>query len=306
MINEVHGGSDEFSVASEADISSCLQRIGLLELSSNFLPNLNGKVKSQNEVLDNLPIGKMDKKMAKIVFSKYYEYLPYNRQHKESVVSILQNREMGASGAYCPNFHGEIVVVNHENGKIVGFIPSTGAMNSVLGLCWLKMYPSKDGDFMARSSFSKEFINVMAMPRISTLCQEYQLCRFILILMNSIIADSFFVCGGQLLAGSDNGSLKLFDINYMLPNVADINCSTGVVGFDDFEPLTSVHVNSTDDQFLASGYSKDVALYDISSRRRIQLFTNMHREPINVAKFAHHSPFILLLRHLTMMSSSGI
>ncbi|KAJ9170607.1 hypothetical protein P3X46_018703 [Hevea brasiliensis] len=360
MINEVHGGSDEFSVASEADISSCLQRIGLLELSSNFLPNLNGKVKSQNEiedvhefvanrctwdfknktttlknysshhpslicfekhyreyiiaslprlkVLDNLPIGKMDKKMARIVFSKYYEYLPYNRQHKESVVSILQNREMGASGAYCPNFRkpkkqypygksqcvfpralsaaklgstawpllhtlsnfsnmykegreqlrprqfeyhpsdsslmvfgtldGEVVVVNHENGKIVGFIPSTGAMNSVLGLCWLKMYPSK------------------------------------------------------LLAGSDNGSLKLFDINYMLPKVADINCSTGVVGFDDFEPLTSVHVNSTDDQFLASGYSKDVALYDISSRRRIQLFTNMHREPINVAKFAHHSPFI--------------
>ncbi|XP_012079350.1 uncharacterized protein LOC105639802 isoform X2 [Jatropha curcas] len=358
--NEVNGGTDNFSVTTEDKISSCLQRIDLLELSSSMLPNLNGKVKLQNEiedknelfasgcmwdlkknctklnniysshhpspicfekhyreyiiaslphleVLDNLPVGKLDKKMAKIISSKFYEYLAYNRQYKESIVSILQKREMRASGA-CPNFQktkkqyphgksqiffprslsaaklgsvawpllhplsslshlhkegskrlrprqfeyhpsdpslmvfgtldGEVVVTNHENGKTVGYVPSSGAMNSILGLCWLKMYPSK------------------------------------------------------LLAGSDNGSLKLFDINHMPPKVADINCMTGVVSFDDFEPLTSVHVNSTDDQFLASGYSKDVALYDISSRRRIQLFTNMHREPINVAKFAHCSPFL--------------
>lgn len=84
----------------------------------------------------------------------------------------------------------------------------------------------------------------------------------------------------------------MFDINHIQQKVADISCSTGVVTFDNFEQLTSVHVNATDDQFLASGYSKNVALYDINSGRRLQLFTNMHREPINVAKFAHHSPFI--------------
>lgn len=38
---------------------------------------------------------------------------------------------------------GEVVIVNHENGKIVSSIPSLGAMSSVLGLCWLKKYPSK-------------------------------------------------------------------------------------------------------------------------------------------------------------------
>lgn len=69
-------------------------------------------------------------------------------------------------------------------------------------------------------------------------------------------------------------------------------CGSNAVNFEDFEQLTSVHVNSTDDKFLASGYSKGVALYDISSGKRIQVFTNMHQEPINVAKFAHHSPFM--------------
>lgn len=66
--------------------------------------------------------------------------------------------------------------------------------------------------------------------------------------------------------------------------------SAGSVTFDEFDQLTSVHVNSTDELFLASGYSRDVSLYDISSGRRLQVFTDMHREHINVLKFANHSP----------------
>lgn len=96
----------------------------------------------------------------------------------------------------------------------------------------------------------------------------------------------------QLVAGSDNGSLRLFDIIHMPQKAVDISCCSAMVPFDDFEHLTSLHVNSTDDQFLASGYSKKVALYDISSGKRLQVFTNMHREPINVVKFTHHSPFL--------------
>ncbi|KAL4644685.1 hypothetical protein ACB092_02G182300 [Castanea dentata] len=260
------------------------------------------------EVLDNISIKRMDREMAKTVSSKYYEYLPYKRQQKESVVSVLHKREMGTSGVYSkkpfkpkqlypyrngqhffsrslsaaklgssawPLLHplsnfshtfkeeskkllprqfeyhpsnsclmafgtldGEVVVINHESGKIVSYIPSIGAMNSVLGLCWLKRHPSK------------------------------------------------------IVAGSDDGSLKLFDINHMPPKVADIYCCSASVTYDDFEQLTSLHINSTDDQFIASGYSKNVALYDISSGKRLQLFTNMHREPINVVKFANHSPFL--------------
>ncbi|KAH1113552.1 hypothetical protein J1N35_006930 [Gossypium stocksii] len=257
-------------------------------------------------VLDNLPITKKEKETSKTIVSEFYEYLPYKHNRKKNVVNILQKRETGTSGVhygnssklkqtYCygksqcffsrslsaarfgssmwPSLHpvssfshiykeenkwlrprqfeyhpsnsslmafgtldGEIVVVNHETGNLVGYNSSIGMINSVLGLCWLKKYPSK------------------------------------------------------LVAGLDNGCLKLFDVNHMPAKLGDISCGSSAVHFEDFEQLTSVHVNSTDDQFLASGYSKGVALYDISTGKQLQVFTNMHREPINVAKFAHHSP----------------
>ncbi|BBH09661.1 transducin family protein / WD-40 repeat family protein [Prunus dulcis] len=236
-------------------------------------------------LLDNLPIRKIDQERAMIKFSEYFENLPYRRKHKENVVHMLQKREIRASQTHAqshgqktsnlygksqyfytrslcaakmgssawPFLHplsvsgsnlggesrsfrprqfeyhpsdsslmvfgtldGEVIVVNHENGKIVSYIPSLGAMNSVLGLCWLKKYPSK------------------------------------------------------LIAGSDNGSLKLYDIHQMQSTIAGIYSGAGSVTFDDFDQLTSVHVNFTDELFLASGYSRDVALYDISSGRRLQ------------------------------------
>ncbi|KAF7811050.1 WD repeat-containing protein 5B [Senna tora] len=262
------------------------------------LPNL--------KVLDNLPIRKFERDRATETFSQYFEYLPYRWKHKESVVSILQNREIksthinmrtpkcrplypsGKSQYFytrslsaaklgsstwpllCPlslsgcglgdedrvfrprqfEYHpsdsslmvfgtldGEVVVINHENEHIVSYIPSLGAMNSVLGLSWLKKYPSK------------------------------------------------------LIAGSDNGSLKLYDIHQMRRSPG-MHSSSGCVTFDEFDQLTSVHVNSTDELFLASGYSRNVALYDISSGKRLQVFTDMHQGHINVVKFANHSPSI--------------
>ncbi|KAK1395108.1 LRRcap domain-containing protein [Heracleum sosnowskyi] len=261
------------------------------------LPNLR--------ILDNLPIRKIDRDTANIIFSENFEYLPYKRKNEESLVSILQSREMAAGGnfnhrctrrpfyssgksqslysrslsaaklgssawpflrplsvsgsvsiddrrkfrprqfEYHPSnsslmvfgtLDGEVVAINHESEKIVSYIPSLGAMNSVLGLSWLKKYPSK------------------------------------------------------LIAGSDNGSLKLYDIQHAPSTTTGIHHNVSSVSYVEFDQLTSVHVNSTDELFLASGYSKDVALYDISSGKRIQVFTDMHRQHINVVKFANHSP----------------
>ncbi|CAK8573871.1 unnamed protein product [Lathyrus sativus] len=254
--------------------------------------------------LDNLPIRNIDKERATGIFSQYFEYLPYRWKSKESVLSILQKREIKSgrikvqsskrspshpSGTsqhfytrslsaaklgsstwpllrplslsgfeldkgfrprqfeYHPSdsslmvfgtLDGEVVVINHESEHIVSYIPSLGAMNSVLGLCWLKKYPSK------------------------------------------------------LIAGSDNGSLKLYDINHIPRKTTGLYGNSGCVTFDEFDQLTSVHVNSTDELFLASGYSRNVALYDINSGKRLQVFTDMHRGHINVVKFANHSPSI--------------
>ncbi|MQL98790.1 hypothetical protein Taro_031510, partial [Colocasia esculenta] len=258
------------------------------------------------KVLDNVLISNMERDKSAIVFTQHYEYLPYNRRHKESVVSVLWKRELGTNlqSSYVrqhypsrPSIHaisrslaaakvgsnpwprakavskfksivneenkgfrprqfeyhpsdpslmvfgtldGELVVINHESGKLVAYLPSAGALNSILGLCWLKKYPSK------------------------------------------------------LIAGSDNGSLQLYDIHQMPTTITDRYCNINAVSFsfDDFEQLTSVHVNATDESFLASGFSKHVALYDISNGRRLQVFKDLHQEHINVVKFSNHSPSV--------------
>lgn len=94
--------------------------------------------------------------------------------------------------------------------------------------------------------------------------------------------------------GYDNGSLRLYDINDTLPEATDTCRNSTGVPFVDFHHLTSVHVNATDDQILTSGYSKKVAIYDISTGKRLHFLSDMHKEPINVAKFAHHSPSLFV------------
>lgn len=291
------------------------------------LPNLR--------ILDNLPVRKIDRDRANTIYSQNFEYLPYKRRNKESVVSILHKREIKAGrtcmGAQKPShasdksqyfysrslcaskvgssawpflhplsilgsvprdeggkfrprqfeYHpsnpsllvfgtldGEVVVVNHESEKIVSYIPSLGAMNSVLGLCWLKNYPSK----VCKYYF-----------QIESEVENLDLYCFTIMLLHSYYNLSLLL-KFQLIAGSDNGSLKLYDIQHMR------STTTGSVTFDEFDQLTSVHVNSTNDFFLASGYSTHVALYDISSGKRLQVFTDMHKLHINVVKFANHSP----------------
>uniref|UniRef100_A0A7C9EZ11 U2A'/phosphoprotein 32 family A C-terminal domain-containing protein n=1 Tax=Opuntia streptacantha TaxID=393608 RepID=A0A7C9EZ11_OPUST len=208
----------------------------------------------QLQVLDNLPISNRDKENAKLSFSKYFEYLPYKRPCKESIVSILRKRELNTSCSHVrkhkpsglqtnsayyhtrslgaakvgsstwPSVHplstsgyvygdekkifrprqfeyhpsdsglmafgtldGEVVVVNHESEKIFSYVPSLGAMNSILGLCWLKKYPSRVCSFrtctcsVLRMFHTKIFY--FHLHAQTTLCYQYKLsvCYFILI-----------------------------------------------------------------------------------------------------------------------------
>ena len=96
----------------------------------------------------------------------------------------------------------------------------------------------------------------------------------------------------QLIAGSDDGSLQLYDVNRMRPTriPGQIRRNPAMYTYENFDQLTSVHINCTDEYFLASGYSKNVGLYDLCTGKQLQIFTDLHQQHINVVKFAHHSP----------------
>lgn len=193
---------------------------------------------AQLEVLDNFSVKDLERKKANATIKKHYEYLPYNRHFKESVISILQKREVGTIGAYkyshskaprprgcchsytrslaaakvssCtwPHFYsaskfisrmegiepfrprqfeyhphdaslmvfgtlnGELVVINHESQKLVGYLPSVGAFHSILGLCWLKKYPSKVSWSWGWHKFSTVFC-IYLMSILHSICRLF-------------------------------------------------------------------------------------------------------------------------------------
>ncbi|KAL0350529.1 UNVERIFIED_CONTAM: hypothetical protein Sradi_4202100 [Sesamum radiatum] len=257
------------------------------------------------EITDNSPVKEADIARATTAFSKYYEYLPYKRQHKESVLDILHYRATGASSAFCHKpFKTKWALSTRKNqcfymrslcaakfGCSVKPLlhPITDASQTMkevdkrLRPRQFEYHPS-DPSLMAVGTLDGEVVvfnhetgNILS-------------CISAFGNMNGILGLCWLKQQpSKLLVGSDGGSLRLYDINCVRPKVEDGYCNPAVV-FDDFEQLTSVHINSTDDRCLTSGYSKKVAIYDICTGQRLQLFTDMHREPINVAKFANHSP----------------
>mmetsp|Transcript_700 Transcript_700/g.2144 ORF Transcript_700/g.2144 Transcript_700/m.2144 type:complete len:803 (+) Transcript_700:68-2476(+) len=90
----------------------------------------------------------------------------------------------------------------------------------------------------------------------------------------------------HFLAGSATGSIRLVDIS----KLHDSTHSPVVYTYPMFPKLTSVNCNSTDQLFLASGYSRNITLYDLATGQQLKVLRNLHTEHINVLKFAHHSP----------------
>ena len=126
---------------------------------------------------------------------------------------------------------GEVMVMNHQTGSVLGSAVAPGPAHSILGLCWL-------------------------------------------------LSDT-----SLLISGADNGLIQLFDVSLMRQGKP-----ASIYQYEPFEHLTSVHINCLDDSFLASGYSNDVALYDLKSGKKMQTLKALHTQHINVLKFANHSP----------------
>jgi len=57
-----------------------------------------------------------------------------------------------------------------------------------------------------------------------------------------------------------------------------------------FMNLSSVSINCTDDYFLVSGFSRDVALYDAYTGQKMNDLKDIHSNFINIIRFSHYSP----------------
>ncbi|CAI9104322.1 OLC1v1002970C2 [Oldenlandia corymbosa var. corymbosa] len=257
--------------------------------------------------LDNLPIEKIERERANIVFLEHFEYLPYKRMKKESVVSILCKREIRAHhrkvGTPTPvaTPYKSRITPSYYSRSLSAAKMGSSAWPAVHPLSSLGNASSNGRSFRPRqfeyhpSDSSLMVFGTLDGEVVVVNHESDNVVSYIpsLGLMNSVLGLCWLrKHPSKLIAGSDNGSLRLYDVHRVSLQNHRNHFEAGSVIFDDFDQLTSVHVNSTDELFLASGYSNHVALYDIGSGRRLQFLTDMHREHINVVKFSNHSPSI--------------
>eukprot|EP00271_Cylindrocystis_brebissonii_P010026 TRINITY_DN259_c4_g1_i1.p1 TRINITY_DN259_c4_g1~~TRINITY_DN259_c4_g1_i1.p1 ORF type:complete len:955 (+),score=205.76 TRINITY_DN259_c4_g1_i1:238-3102(+) len=173
---------------------------------------------------------------------------------------------------------GEVLVLSHDSGRVIGCVPSIGAPHSILGLCWLNRDPAKLIGGCDNGSVQLYDVNHM---RAQQLLQQQPLLPLSARRRASVGAS--MAVASATLEGVRAGALAY--PSHPPPHPA-------VRTYEDFEQLTSVHVNCSDELFLASGYTNDVGLYDLGTSRRLRIFPNLHEEHINVVKFAHHSPHL--------------
>ncbi|KAG9135843.1 hypothetical protein Leryth_002557 [Lithospermum erythrorhizon] len=246
-----------------------------------------------------------DKDIAEAVFSNYYERLPNEHEHKDNVVGILRMREMGASGVY----HDKASRKKHSSSYRKNQVYYSRSLSAAkfVSSAWPLLHPvSRVGNIDENGGNLHQPRQFEYHPFVSSLMAFGTLDGEVIVVNHengnvlhhlpssgetSVLGLCWFnTSSSKLLAGFDDGSLTLFDVDQVQPKVDGSHHSLSNAKFDKFEQLTSVHINSTDDQFLTTSYSKKVAIYDIGSGKRSSLFTHMHRDAINVAKFANHSP----------------
>lgn len=96
--------------------------------------------------------------------------------------------------------------------------------------------------------------------------------------------------GDMFLSGTNDGAIHVYNVNWMRSGERG-GC---VYACETFDGLTSLHVSSDDVRFAVSGNQRHVGLFDLETGRRTELMRACHTESINVVKFAHISPHILV------------
>lgn len=84
------------------------------------------------------------------------------------------------------------------------------------------------------------------------------------------------------VAGSSTGRLHLCDVDKEKP----------IKSFEQFDKLTSVHVNCVDDSLVVCGYEKHVRFYDLETGAIKLDLKNAHDHHINITRFSNKSPYL--------------
>ena len=123
--------------------------------------------------------------------------------------------------------------------------------------------------------------------------------------------NSFGICWNnqysqksQCLIGNEEGILCLYDFSSLSHDHYDNNIydGNGMIIERRIQPkhtitglnrISSTHLNCTGNTFLTTGYLTNVNLYDYETMHITHLYSQMHRETVNVAKFANQHPELL-------------
>eukprot|EP00752_Nemacystus_decipiens_P012142 g10764.t1 len=189
---------------------------------------------------------------------------------------------------------GEAVVADVASNSVCSSIPSglsRDKRDSILGLCWLKQSPTR---FVVGSSYGcLRLCDAAAIPSMgaragaAAKALDKEGC--------DLTKRSNAVQEAMPFSGS--GPSGASSTRPAVPAQRGMGGQFAQAGrvineFENFEKLTSVHINSTDDQLLASGYNNGVKLFDLSTGQVVRAFDEIHGDHINISRFANHSPFV--------------
>lgn len=97
--------------------------------------------------------------------------------------------------------------------------------------------------------------------------------------------------GSLFLSGSSKGRVCLGDASREY-DPSNRDAYSIVHDYPAFERLTSVHVNSTNQLILMSGYSTGVNVVDVETSQIVRKFENIHKDHVNISRFSNLSPHL--------------
>lgn len=92
----------------------------------------------------------------------------------------------------------------------------------------------------------------------------------------------------RFITGSSTGKIICSDIRNMFARTQHV--IHDYKEYESFEKLTSIHINSSNQSLLVSGYTRNALIMDVETGKVTQNYKGIHGGHINISRFANHSP----------------